>query len=424
MVNWNPNYPEVLGNEWLATVGQQSRVNAGQPARMQRLISTTAEDIQSLELSAAVNPLVDASIPTLIDIIEEGNEYTALPKLARLAPTADVTNDGWVTETGSGTNVFNSINEPSNHWPGPAQFTWIQTTTPFTVYSCSIGGAGTIFGSGGAAENGRVAWVEVGSILGANTGFRKLSLHLEIGGVLYMPAGGNLRSVHGYGAITTFWFGEINPATGNPWTPADLADFAPGGTSRIRVQSWDAATSTYYPKIFALSLNVYYHEAENREAVAVWRRPEDMPSRLNNIETDALLTMPSGAAGWSKDTTKNYLFYWRQSVSPSEYGAIVADDVQWNGLYQDLGPRGLPANVAYPLHSSGTQPPPSTVMASDWTPHDQFGRPQAAFTGFTHAAFGLVLKRTLDGAPSVDSQPYRLDLTAGLPDRHARRVIP
>lgn len=407
MVQYNPDFPSVLGNQFLATTDQKNRVFAGAPARMLRLPSTTAETIGALKLSACVDPLVRSSIPTLIDVIPEGSEITALPNLAQLVPNSDNVNTGWTTDAGSSSNLFQSIDEATDQWPGPASVGHIRAQAPALEYACGVDAS--LF-NGGAAANGRIFWVAVQAILAANTGFRKLSVKLLIDGVLYDPAGGATRDVHGYGAMQSFWWGEINPATGRPWTPSDIAQFDIQSDWGIRVRSDGAATTSHYPEVMALSLNVSYLNTENRVAVGVWNRPTDIgTSRLLNITTDTLRSMPSGAANWSKPGTGNFLYYWRQTVSPSQYGPAVADDVRWNGLYQDLGPDGQPAGIVYPLQSTGVSPPPAASIASQTIAHDQYGRPQDAFVGTSRAAYGLVLQTTAP-ADSVDSQPYRLDL--------------
>lgn len=406
MPNWNPNAPEILGNEWLVDVNDKSRVWAGAPGRMLRLPSTTAETIASLKLSASVDPLLRASVPTLIDIIPEGSEFTAIPKLAKLAPNSDNTNTGWTDDALGTTNIFNAINEDTTQWPGPAQDSWIQTTGSIKDY---VAGFDASLFNGGAATSGRIFWVSVGAIMGANTGFRKLEVRLKIAGVFYAPAGGARRDVHGYGAIYEMWWGEINPATLRPWTPADIALFDTDATSGVHIRSV-AATPTHWSKVFALSLNVRYLETENRSAVGVWRRPEDIGTeRLITVTTDTLRTMPAGTVNWAKPASGNFLYYWRQSVSPSLYGPVVADDVRWNGGFQDLGLDGQPPGIVYPLHSSGVAPPPAGVIASDAIAYDHWGRPQMAFSGAGRMGYGLVLVRN-DAANSVDSQPYRMDV--------------
>ena len=399
MVNWNPSFPEALGLEWLANVGLTARVWAGAPPGMARMPSTVAETITQLQMSATVNPLMQESVPTLVDVIEDGQEVIPLFQMASLLPNADKLNDGWLTDTGASTNLFQAIDEDVTRWPGPARASWIYTTSSLKAYATSVDA--TAFAAGGANQNARIGWVAVQAIHGANTGFRKLDTKLQIGADTYPPAGDGLRDVHGYGAIYQFWWGEINPATGLPWKPADIADFGSAGSSRIWVRSHGTVTTAQYPLVYAIRLHVHYQTVENRAAVGVWRRPELLTSRLTNVATTSLMTVPSGAANWSKLTGRNYLYYWRQSVSPSEYGAVVADDVRWNYIRQHLGPRGQPPNYA---------PPPGGILALDGIAHDQFGRPEHGFVSDGTSSAGLVLIRS-DLAASADSQPYRLDLT-------------
>lgn len=407
MVNYNPDFPEVLGTQLLATTDQKNRVWSGAPGRMLRLPSTTAETIGALRMSAAVDPLLRSSIPTVVDIIPEGAELTAIPKLAQLVPNSDNVNTGWVTGAGSSSNLFAEINEATDQWPGPAEVGEIRPSSAGSQYQCGVDAS--LF-NGGAAASGRIFYVGVGAILAASVGYRKLQIWLEIDGVLYPPAGGQTRDVHYYGQIYSYFWGELNPATGRPWTPNDIAQFDVQADWGIRVHVAGGMTATAYPRVMALSLNVNYLETENRVAVGVYRRPENIgTSRLITAETDTVRTMPGGTANWSKPGSGNFLYFWRQSASPAVYGPAVATDLRWNGLYQDLGPDGQPPGIVYPLQSTGVGPPPAGAIASQSVPYDIFGRPQEAFVGDSRAAYGLVL-RTTAPADSPDSQPYRLDL--------------
>lgn len=408
MVIKNPNFPEVLGHEFMADTDQKARVWSGAPGRMMRIPSTAAETIGTLRLSAAVNPLQRATIPTLIDVIPEGSEMTAIPLLAKLTPNSDNVNTNWVTGTGSSSNLFAELDEDTATWPGPASVGEIKPLSAGAQYACGVDAS--LF-NGGAAANGRIFAVSIGTILAASIGFRKLSVYLMINGNLYQPSGGPTRDVHYFGEPWEYQFGEINPDSGLPWTPADIAKFDTLANWGIRVHVAGGMTATEYPRVMALSLNVRYLNTENRVAVGVYTRPADIgTARLITVDTTALRAMPAGTANWSKPASGNFLFYWRQTASPSQYGPVVAEDLQWNGAYQDLGPDGQPAGIVYPYSSSGASPPPSTVLASQAIAYDSWGRPQEAFTGASRAAYGIVL-RTTAPADSVDSQPYRMDLS-------------
>jgi hypothetical protein len=370
---------------------------------MARVPSTVAETITALKMSAEANPLLDASIPTIVDVYEEGNEVMPTFSTAKLSPNADDFNDGWVTSDGAlSTGLYLRIDEDVSRWydGAPAGNNWIYSTAGSEKsYECSFDV--TQFASGGAQQNARIGFVEVRTIVGASTGFRKLYTRINIGGTLYAPAGGSLRDVHGFGSMETHWFGELNPATERPWTPADIAQFGTAGNSTVKFQSY--TTNLFqFPKIYAVKLYVYYITTENRVAVGVYRRPEDIGSaRLYNIQTDTLRTYPAGSANWAKAASKNYLFHWRQSISPSLYGATVADDLRWKYLFQHLGPEG---------HPPGSQPPPNANLAAGSKNVDQFGRPESGFTHDGRSAAGIAFLRS-DAAMSADSQPYRLDIT-------------
>jgi hypothetical protein len=403
VVSWNPNFPEVLGNEWLANVGRSGRVWSGAPPLMARIPSTVAETITALKMSAQVNPLTEASIPTIVDVYEAGAEVMPNFSVAKLNPTSDKLNDGWLTSDGAlTTNLYQRIDDDVQRWhPGaPAEADWIYSTAGSHInYECTFNVAQ--FAAAGAQQNARIGFVELRTIAGASTGYRKLYTRLNINGTHYGPAGGSVRDVHGYGAMYTHWWGELNPATDRPWTPADIAQFGVGGNSSARFTTY--TTNLFqFPKIWGVRLYVYYITTENRVAVGVYRRPEDIgASRLVNIQTDTLRTYPAGTANWAKAASKLYLFHWRQSISPASYGPTVADDIRWNYLFQHLGPEG---------HPPGSGFPPNAFLALGYNNVDQFGRPEGAFTHDSRSSAGIAFLRS-DAANSVDSQPYRLDIT-------------
>lgn len=416
MVNYNPDFPEVLGPQYWPNQRHTSRVWGGAQGRMMRVSSTVAETIASLKLSATVDPLLRADTRTIIDVFEEGQEFN-LPAFSavQLLPSSDVAIGEWTTHTGATTNLFQQIDESATVWgpsSAPAADSWIQTLNSTQTYKCSVNASR--FAPGGDRENSRIGFVELRVIEGANTGYRQTRTGIEINGTQYAPHGGTLRNVHGFGATYTLWYGEINPATGKPWKPADIADFAAAGTSRMYVKS-EAATTAQYPKVYAMRLFVWCVPTENRVAVGTYQRPDDLEVGQVAAQTDALMTYPAGTNDWAKANSKNYFFFWRQSVCPSLYGPVVADDVRWNGGFQDLGPDGQPPGVVYPLSSQSAQTPaPATGFGSLAVAYDQFGRPAPDSVTDTlpvnsRTAYGLVMV-TGGGANSVDSMPYRTDL--------------
>jgi hypothetical protein len=409
MPNWNPTFPSLLGLEWLANWDHKVRVWGAAPARMARRHSTVTETINALKLSAAFNPLERSRIYTLIDVIEEGQELAPQWTDALLPPVADKVISGWRRENGLAIQLYESLNnDPEMRWPGPSQTQWIEAKADGQAYEFSVDASA--FALGGALRGSRVGWVAVHVISSANTGVRNIFVSLRINGVEYVPGGGPLRETHVYGLFTGLWWGELNPATEQPWTPADIANFGPGGTSRILIGT-NYATPDHYPRIHAVQMQVPYANPENRVAVGVWNRPSVIAARLTNVTTDALLAMPAGTSGWAKVAGKRYLFYWRHSINPALGAAVQAEDVLWNGIHQVLPSNGKPPGPSYPLAMvTATDVVPYGVMADQEVGHDTFGRPFEAFTGPSPNVAGIALVRA-DAAISVDSQPYRLDIT-------------
>jgi hypothetical protein len=197
---------------------------------MQRMPSTVTQTVNALKMSAEVNDLLKEDTRTVVDVIVEGNETTPLFTPQFLVPNSDVTVNNWRRKGGASTGLFNALDSSATEWPGPAQFDYITNHTSEQNYECTVDASA--FDSGGSHQNGRIGFVQVDAIYAANTGFRKLRTRLNIGGTLYAPAGGSLRDVHGFGARYTFWWGELNPATGKPWTrPTSLRSTSVGPTA-------------------------------------------------------------------------------------------------------------------------------------------------------------------------------------------------
>lgn len=406
MPNWNPSFPDLLGCEWLWSLGERSRVATAAPARAQRLPSTVTETVTALRLSTEVNPLLKADARFVVDVVEEGAELVPAFSTAKLVPSADLRVGGWRHVSGSASNLWSEIDGQADQWPAVTSLGIVNKTIPNDAYEAAFDASA--FAPGGAAVNSRIGFVGIRAILGVrDSGWRKLAVELVIDGVAYPPSGGSLRNVNFGGALHALFYGEFNPATQRPWTPADIAKFNPGGGSKIRVTS-QQLTGTQYPVVAAVSIYVAYLPVENRAAVGVWQRPVDVADRLVNVTTDQLLTYPAGSAGWSKQAGRRYLILWRQASTPALWGPVIADDVRWAGLAQDLGPAGQPKGRAYPLTVAASPVPPAWAMASGPVTVDVLGAPAAAWSGVDAAGYAVV--PLVGSTPSADSVPYRLDL--------------
>src|SRR5690606_30876365 len=146
-----------------------------------------------------------------------------------------------------------------------------------------------------------------------------------------------------------------------------------------------------HPRIFALKLRVHHIPIENRAAVGVWRRPSNLRGVLNNIATDALVTMPAGTPNWAKQSGRNCLFYWREATSPAGWSAGQGEGVRWEaGAQRCRGTDGVPGGIVYPRQRSGSAPPPPDAVASGQIVYDHRGRPQEEFRGRSRVGFTMV----------------------------------
>jgi hypothetical protein len=421
-VESNPNYPEVFGPEWWPTRNAPNRVWGGSHARLQRITSTAAETIEAIRLSGNFDTLHRAGVHTMIDVIEDGQVETPQAIPVDLAPVTATITGSWRNEASAtgGSDLAESIAQPIDRWPvpvtHPAASRWITTPTSNNAAQFAVDAAA--FGPSGQYENARVTWVEIRAILSANSGFRRMRCRLRPGGTAWTGAGGSSREVHFFGAMHSFWFGELTLDEG-PFLPADIYDFRPDGDSRVEILS-QSVSSANQPRVQALALRVWLIPEENRSAVGVWRRPETPPGRLANVTTDMLVSVPDGSADWAKEDEKDYWVCWRQSVSPAWYGPVNADDIRWMGAYQDLGPGGEPPGVVWPFHPHGRQPAPDGVPAS-WRATPDFHGWLDPETRRSRAVFALALVDD-SGDPSVDSIPYRAELADIVHLRSSQRI--
>lgn len=407
MPDWNKSFPAVLGLEWMPTREGTRSVSPGPPA-MQRMTSTTAETIESLTLPARANPAETRPLRTVVDIIPEGQEsvdFTGPVQFVDLVPNADVELGTWTDLAGGTTDIYTGLTS-GIVWPDPAvEAAGIQDETGFANYRFQVDASA--FAGGGGLEDARICRVELALVAQAvGGGFRQIRTafrNATTGTTNYDPGGGNQTSIHGFGGVLTRIWGEINPLTGRPWLPADIAAFD-GGDWTILIRS-ETASPTNTPTIYSAALRVHYLETENRVAAAVWERPTSISADRITVTTDSITSLPDGATTWSKPGSGDFLLWWRQAHDPPIHTGGPATDIRWQLLIQDLGPAGNPSSVVFPLTTDGTPPAPAGVLAFDSRP---FSFPQGGTEPFQadgQGATGFGLDTA--GGPSDDSQPYR-----------------
>ncbi len=396
--NWNPNHPGVIGLEWLANADWLASVSPSVGPIAQRLRSTQAEAVTGLALAVSGNANVTSPLFTIVDIYPDASVYpgAGARQAVELPPNADLDRGTWVTSAGGTTNLWSFIDDPV-----------VLTPTAYIRQSVSGTSAYKFYVNDSAVPaNARICQMQVRAVIGAHPNptitTRSFAFRLEWvpTGDLYTPPN-SFYNANIYGKIAATTFGEINPRTNLPWTRADLAQFN-GGNWAVRVEA--VGDSNTWARIDAMALLVDYVATENRVAAATWPRPTG--ALASWVNTAGLITLPSGAAGWSKPASGDFVFLWRAANHPFHTGGQPrATDVRWVGAWSDL--RHTDGSPGGSILGS-----PVPGQSSSGVPVDAYGLATAPFPGTAAPAMGLVLVKS-GPAYSDDSQPYRRPSTTG-----------
>ncbi len=394
MANWNPHATTSLGQEWFPTIPKSYPIARSQPSLAFQLRSLAAETIGALRLGVGSNPAVTDRIFTIVDIYQTGQEVPGPVLVAEYPPNNDQTIGNWTTDSGGVVNLFASIDDAVVYPPSPAPGDYIRHLSgSATPYRCDVASAGF-------PATARVLRVTIIAVIGmvafGSNAFVEFTLFHAPSSTVYAPPG-NIIYTNGLTPpfVIAIDCGEINPQTLLPWTPADIQSFD-SGTWHMRVLS--AGTGGNGPIVTSMALRVSYLNTENRVAAATWRRPAGAVT--SPVATDALVTLPSGAANWAKADATDYLYVPRAARDILVSGsAPVANDITWLAAQQDLGASGSPPGLSYP---------PPTGMASSVLTTDTHGLVTSPFVGELVVAPRIVL-RTTAPADSADSQPYVRD---------------
>lgn len=407
MVGYNPDAPTALGLQWWPTRYGSLRVDEG-AAWVQRLPSTTSEEIVGVKTSATYNPFANPSreLWTLFEVYEEGTESSPSAQMIDLFPNGDIEIGQWETLSGSTNNLWEQLQTPIV-WPNSTvQATGIRKTASGdpASYVCSIDTSS--FAPSGALSDARICRVELGVVAAVtdvsgnipNPPTRIVRLELRNNGELFNPVqpggiGGFLA--HGFGEAFVFPFGEINPLTELPWTTSDILEFD-GGDWELRFRG-PSASSTGAPTVFSLCLRVWTVPQENRLAVGMWRRPTGSlgSSFLIEPETDEFVSWPDQNPVWEKPSSGNHLWVWRQARSNYHHsGSGLSKDVQYLRSNQDFGSAG------------GLSAPPSNLRGDQLT-FDVYGVTSQSFDDTAYFSISAISPQVAGGA-SVDGQPYRV----------------
>lgn len=411
---WNPNAPGVLGLEWFPII-PAGKIVVAEPVG-QRIRSRSAETITALRWAVRGAVTRDRHM-MIVDIYENGQEIlTGAPGMVRqveYSPNADSYNGGWYRRTtGATTNLWQAINENPVSYPPVRTDLGIFTTTGIpTEYRCRVA-------SGAFSLTARVLRLEARYVIAA-AGYEWRDTDFRIywagaGGPIIYNVPGSHVTTHMYGKNVTLDLGEINPVTQAPWTPADVRAFSTASGFELRVEGVGNPVSPV--NLLSLSLKVTYQDTENRVAAAIWRRPATEFSIPRAVDSDRIVTLPTGAANWAKATAKDYTFMHRLAADPLvQYVSPRSNDVVFE-IMTDPGPSYRQPRIAGEASFADN---PIPALAAGMLTLDQWGRVVAVnsssemvLSSTDPPGYGWSPTRLLHmlllkaGVVSEDSQPY------------------
>lgn len=364
-MNWNPHATATLGLEWVPTASGLYALDS------QLKMVATSFDQSTSQIIGAVE-VANAGLPTrgglyVVEVYDGENGIPVDSVASHIAvPNEDVSIGSWLNQAGSGSNLYQSIDEGSS--------------TDRTDYIVKSGGVSTY--------NGRLNTGSFFSLTGQRILAVKLNVYVGIGPTGLLNYGLNIGGSNyaGSGSITspgTFNFAKTwyyNPATDKPWTIADVQAF--DTTDEFYVQAATTAGVWAAVAVYAVWMTVYT-VTENRIAVGTL---SDVASGLTAgtvaapAWNSASMLTPTGGA-WTKDGSGRHLYTVRRINSAGSM----------NVPYLDAG-------VAAPIGQSW-----------DATLDSTFGYMTAQTAQTRLYPF---VQRTTAPADSVDSQPFCAQVSA------------
>jgi hypothetical protein len=399
--NWNPNAPNVIGNEIRGVYAYLDKATKS-PFKAMKLRSNVAETITGVELG--IGPTIDTSSP-LFKVLDVYNATDIVQgdsaAVFSAAPDAHGTGTGignWRTQAGGSTTIHTSIDEAVQYPP---------IGSDFIRNNGAISNAFFHMNTGAFPLTARVGRVFIRGVVGTDGAFRDVYFRLwhVPSSTLFIPPGDRVRT-HYYGLLHSVDLGDINPVSLLPWTPNDIRGFeAANNVWQVRITG--AGTAANMLKVHNLELRVQ-HSTERRVAVGTWQRPpgaaagvglSGAPGKTKHIVLNALVRPVSGdwVANWSKPSSGDFVFVFRNALDRLVGGSAPrAQDVHWHFL----GGNDRDGRVASPVPGQfagdvvfGSA---STQVHGDVYSAGPFDQPLAGT---------IALKRS-DGVTSDDSQPY------------------
>lgn len=399
--DWNPNYPDVLGEEWKPAL-YGTNFLASSPWG-QRIRSRSASLIDSIAaLFQAADSSNTGNHTALIEIIPAGQEVPATGTATTFTylPNADnLVEVGWHRNTiPTQVNLYQNIDEGPPY--NDADYVWHDGTVtgaPNPAYRIE-------FNSGAHSLTSRVTGITVevrtsDDNPGSSAVFN-LALHHSSGSTYYIAQPG-FTTIGASFVTQTFNLGELNPKTFLPWTPQDVRDFD-NGTWTVQLEG---SNSTVHPQFSGVTLYVQALPLENRVAVGsvVVTGGAFVPIG-NSIgrRTGQLQSYPSGTDNWSKPASGDFTLLFRQPYLPT--GFVLA---QWMWCQGNWTVRWSSEIVPGSFGTSVLCPVPGVKSASGLLANGILIDTTGVVTHFDPDAFGngrtvsmAMIKAT--GSPQVD----------------------
>lgn len=298
MTTWNPNAPSTLGIEWFPTREGEARISGGSVAA-QQFRSTAAETIDTLEARLAST---GGDCKMIAEIYTADAEVPGSVTTSTFRPTDDKQIGGndsesqaWVSSSLAVTNLFGFVDEDPidiTDW-----VTYFDARAPRYRWRVQ-------FGTGGWGASRRI----VGG------GIHIVADREEVNGGLQVSYH-NGTNAYKLGNVTVTTkrqelivpFPEFNPATGLPWTQADITSLAALSTASIQIRPTNANKQKRL-FIYQLWLELDW-VTENRLAIGVTNVAESSTPAV----TSFTLSHPtSGADNWAKANATNYTILLRR----------------------------------------------------------------------------------------------------------------
>lgn len=217
MVDWNGGAaPDTIGSRWMPGSSGTKVLSTPYQSVGWRFTAEATETVNTMLVPVSQ---IDVDGLWMLEIYESGGEVTAAtPTTETFRPNSDEFTGNWLNQAASGTNIYQSVDGSTFD---PASYVYFNGSF--------IPGVALRFGYNTAtwSSGRRVTGMRL-NVVAANTGGTAIfGGSLEIGGVEYTFGG--TASVGSEVQTVAFTLGELNPATGLPWTQDDITELDTAG---------------------------------------------------------------------------------------------------------------------------------------------------------------------------------------------------